>query len=237
MVDVVSEFSKSLRIMTGCLVNFLSGVLPSICSESDDWWRTHVFDKLSYRQQRRVEEKKINSLSGLDLQALLRILDKNWYAISEELTLSQEQLHYVKEMITVRNRWFHADASGPLIDDQYRDIDTIQRVAKIINAEQELNETVNSIKLELGYILAGPPGKIPPGETKETEEPPSLEFKVGQVVSPIASPGIRGAITSVVPGDPENRYDVFIKDSVKSFYASQLQVASESNRAPPRTYP
>ena len=36
MVDVVSEFSKSLRIMTGCLVNFLSGVLPSICSESDD---------------------------------------------------------------------------------------------------------------------------------------------------------------------------------------------------------
>ena len=112
-------------------------------------------------------------------------------------------------------------------------IDTIQRVAKIINAEQELNETVNSIKLELGNILAGPPGKIPPGATKETEEPPSLEFKVGQVVSPIASPGIRGAITSVVPGDPENRYDVFIKDSVKSFYASQLQVASESNRAPP----
>ena len=109
MVDVASEFTKSLRIMTGCLVNFLSGVLPSICSESDDWWKTHVFDKLSYRQQRRVEQKQINSLSGLDLQALLRILDKNWFDISDELSLPREQLHYVKEMITVRNRWFHAD--------------------------------------------------------------------------------------------------------------------------------
>lgn len=49
------------------------------------------------------------------------------------------------------------------------------------------------------------------------------EFKPGQMVSIKSSPASRGAVVAVLPGEPENRFKVFMEGSTQMFYASQLQ--------------
>lgn len=49
------------------------------------------------------------------------------------------------------------------------------------------------------------------------------EFQPGQIVFVKSDPAIRGAIVSVAPGKPENRFKLFINGATQTFYASQLQ--------------
>jgi len=70
-----------------------------------------VLDKLSFQQKRRVEQKGIVSLSSLDLAALLRVLDQNWYKISMKMNLSSEARHFVKEMQTSEGNMLFLDIS------------------------------------------------------------------------------------------------------------------------------
>lgn len=53
---------------------------------------------------------------------------------------------------------------------------------------------------------------------------PTLEFSPGQIVCLSSNPSIRGAVVAVLPGTPENRFDVFLNGNIQTFYASQLQV-------------
>lgn len=106
-----SETSVAIRA-------FLQDVLPSL---AEDWWKKYVLSTLTFQQQRRVEENKITNLSGLDLAALLRVLDKNWYEISEKAALPREARNWVKEMQTIRNRWAHLSNHEMPTEDLYRD--------------------------------------------------------------------------------------------------------------------
>ena len=56
----------------------------------------------------------------------------------------------------------------------------------------------------------------------------SLEFSPGQIVFLKSDPSVRGAVVGVLPGSPENRFNVFIDGKVQSFYASQLQLEQQS---------
>ena len=95
---LANDTAESLR-------NFLSSILPEI---SPNWWSANVISSLSFQQQRMVEEKGIASLSGLDLAALLRILDKSWYDISVKRNLGNEARTWTREMQHIRNKWAHA---------------------------------------------------------------------------------------------------------------------------------
>jgi len=50
-----------------------------------------------------LEQRNITLLSGLDLAGLLRVLDQNWYQISNSLDFTPEARYFVKEMQTIRN--------------------------------------------------------------------------------------------------------------------------------------
>ena len=76
------------------LANFLQEKLSDL---SEQWWEKHVVDRLSFQQQRFVIEKKIRNLRELDFAALLRILDQNWYDLSDKLALPREARNWVKE--------------------------------------------------------------------------------------------------------------------------------------------
>ena len=56
----------------------------------------------------------------------------------------------------------------------------------------------------------------------------SLEFSPGQIVFLKSNPSVRGAVVGVLPGTPENRFNVFIDGNVQPFYASQLQLEQQS---------
>lgn len=93
-----------LNRVTVSLSAFLERILPSLF---EDWWNQSVVNNLSFQQRRRMEQRGIASLGDLDLAALLRVLDQNWYQISNKLGLTSESRHFVKEMQTIRNRCGH----------------------------------------------------------------------------------------------------------------------------------
>lgn len=122
-----------LRLATFDLVNFLNKHLPSL---SNDWWRIHVVERLSFQQQRNVTERGYRSLQQLDFAALLRVLDQNWFELSGALNLPREGRNWVKELQTVRNRWAHLAAEEMPPSEIYRDADTLDRLLTMIGADE-----------------------------------------------------------------------------------------------------
>ncbi|MDR2743990.1 MAG: DEAD/DEAH box helicase family protein, partial [Desulfovibrio sp.] len=214
------------------LAVFLERVLPSLFG---DWWNKAVINTLSFQQKRRLEQRNITSLSGLDLAGLLRVLDQNWYQISSSLDLTSEARHFVKEMQTVRNRWAHSDAGGFAVDDVYRDLDTLQRFVGVIGGDDALIQDIRKAKASL---LSAETSQQTGGGDEKTSTPPEqkngeAEFQPGQIVFVKSSPSNRGAVVAVLPSKSENRFKVFIGGSTQTFYASQLQVEAphEEERA------
>lgn len=138
-----ATISQILIETTSVLYRFLSKILPAL---SSNWWRDLVVPNLTFQQQRSVRDKNINSLSGLDLAALLRILKRNWSQIRKIKNIPSDYIHYVNEMSDVRNRWAHAGIEEFVKDDIYRDLDTLQRFAHCIEAEIDHIEKIKKIK-------------------------------------------------------------------------------------------
>lgn len=223
------NFNNLLRKATEALANYLDRLLPSLF---DNWWKDAVVDKLSFQQQRRVEQKGIVSLSSLDLAALLRVLDQNWYQISMKLDLTSEARHFVKEMQTVRNRWAHAGTEGFPLEDVYRDLDTLQRFATVIEAEEAFIQEIRTTKISLldrdvSSISNAPSNETQPTPGKKTQ---AAEFEPGQIVFLKSNPEIKGAVVSIMPGKPENRYNVFVDGKTQIFYASQIQAEDRKEK-------
>lgn len=225
-----NNFNNLLQKVTGCIASYLGKVLPSLF---EDWWKQAVINSLSFQQQRRLAQQNINSLASLDLAALLRVLDQNWYQISSKLNLTPEARHFIKEMQTVRNRWAHTGTEGLPVDDVYRDLDTLQRFATIIGADEYLLQEVRTSKTSL--ITSSMQSS---SHSETVEHVPSHEvndhralFEPGQIVSLKSNPGIRGAVVSLLPGKPENRFKIFINGDTQTYYESQLQAENEKDNS------
>jgi len=222
MKNMESLMAGVLRNFAIALSTFLERILPEI---SDNWWEDAVLNVLSLQQRRFVKQKNISSLSALDLAALIRIFDQNWHLIGPKQNFPSEQRHFVKEMQTVRNRWAHAGSEGFSNDLIYRDLDTIQRFASMIESPDDLIATIRELKESIlrksgrsQTILTGPGP-----ETTLPETPQGFEFTMGQIVCLKSNPSLKGAIVGITPSEPENRYAVFMEGSIGTFYASQLQ--------------
>ena len=134
---------SELGLATLELANFLQRALPTFSSE---WWKVHVVDRLSFQQQRIVVERGQSSLQQLDLAALLRIFDQNWYELSQKLTLPREARNWIKELQTIRNKWAHLSAESSPPSEIYRDADTLSRLLNVISASTQSIEAVEKVK-------------------------------------------------------------------------------------------
>ncbi|MFH1950055.1 MAG: Swt1 family HEPN domain-containing protein [Pseudomonadota bacterium] len=227
--NVQVKMNALLADIAKLVVDYLEKVLPTI-SKSENWWKEAVVSILSFQQQRRVEQKGISSLGSLDLAALLRILDQNWYQISQNMDLASEARHYVKEMQTVRNRWAHAGTDGFSADDIYRDVDTLQRFASVVGANQDFIDTIKQFKRSL---ISDPMNGSPPTAEESFEGADvqrEAEFNMGQIVCLKTNPLLRGAVVGITPAKPEHRYLVFLDGETRIFYASQLQAESKKQK-------
>jgi len=196
---------------------------------SQDWWAKLVVPSLSYQQAQRAAQRGSGALADLDLAALLRVLDQNWFEISQAAGLPREVRHYVKEMQSVRNRWAHAGSGAAPVDDLYRDLDTAQRLASAVGVRPELVAKIAAAKAD----LLGSPDTLPAPKPEEApQERVEDGLQVGQVVCLRADPSVTGAVIGYQPGQPEDRFTVFLNTGAKGqYYASQLQRVAESQPA------
>ena len=142
-----NEFSQLLRTAREWTGHFLEGSLPTIGGE--DWWEKCVRWKLSVPQEHALEERGIKDLSGLDLGALLRVVEKNWRELCLHRRLPREGRTLVNEVRNVRNRLAHEPLSNIPLEDQQRDADTIAQFLELIGADSGAVQSARVLKESL----------------------------------------------------------------------------------------
>ncbi|MDG2497237.1 MAG: SNF2-related protein [Aquiluna sp.] len=218
---------KELQIATAELANFLQHQLPTL---SNEWWEMCVIERLSFQQQRIVEEKRLSHLRELDLAALLRVLDQNWYELANNLRFPREARNWVKELQTIRNKWAHASAEEAHPSEMYRDADTLERLLSLIEAETDAINAARAVKNAALSSMAErpkeqheqthPSSDIP---TEEISESPTHLFSVGELVTLHSDNSVIVPVLEVILTGPEIRYRVFQDGSKATYYESQLR--------------
>ncbi len=217
-MEILSTLNRQLNIV-------LNQSLPQIES---NWWKSLVLEKLTFQQKSFAQNLPTNALDQLDLSALLRVTDQNWYDISNQYNFGKDARNWLKEAQSIRNRWAHAPAGGLPDDVSYRDIDTIERLLQVFDADSETLDQVNQCKKILLHKLAA---LELPVQTPNTDSPILGIFNPGELVHLKADPTKTGAVIAVLTGDPENRYQVFHSGATATYYESQLEPSvSSSNR-------
>ncbi|NMF98956.1 SNF2-related protein [Aromatoleum toluolicum] len=235
--------NELLHASGGEISRWLEGKLPAL---GRNWWAENVVNRLTFQQQRLVEEKRIQTLSGFDLAAVLRVLDQNWSELAGAEPLPREARNWVKELQSVRNRWAHAPAGGLNPGDAFRDADTLDRLLRVVGADEILLGRVDAYKNALLTRMAQPsaegptepvgPSTAPPTASARPIQPasepapvpPAWKFAVGQLLCLRSNPSTVFAVLEVLTGGgAETRYRVFENGARQVYYESQLQALDE----------
>ncbi len=235
--------NELFRAATGDLAGFLAVHLPTL---AEGWWKTHVVDRLTFQQQRIVEERRFTELAQLDFAALLRILDQNWYEVSLTFSLPREGRTWVRELQTVRNRWAHLSAAPVSAEDLYRDADTLGRVLDMLGTKTASVAAVETVKKQaisdmaassdaysastLHVVGGSPsaPSSTPPEQAVAFQAATTM-FKAGELVTLRSNPDTLLPIIGVMAGTGETRYQVFQDNRPATYYESQLQPLQTTN--------
>lgn len=232
---IIGKFSEYLHAAGTALSIWLEKRLPYVTGS--DWWQRCVMDKLSFNQRSITEANGASSLSDLDLSALLRIADKNWYAIRERYFLNYSERTCIKTMFSVRNNWAHCGTEAPevhsVITDLESTIDCLQQFeadkGTIASAEKLLmqikEEGISDISMH-----SLPPEKAQVHITKD--EAPA-KITTNTVVHLKSDPNIKGVVTQVSLVGDKQRFHVFVDGGIKIFFAGQIE--AEPMGAPVQT--
>ncbi|HBJ36476.1 MAG TPA: helicase [Planctomycetaceae bacterium] len=231
--------NELLHLSTRAFAGFLSNQLPRLGA---DWWKKKVVSSLSFQQQRLVEEKNVGDLRELDFAALVRIVDQNWFELSNTLRLPRDGRNWIKELQSIRNRWAHLSAQAVSAADRYRDADTLDRVLEMLEADSVLRKKVQGYKDAAIGEMSSPQANHQPSftiaqststaepvktaELKEGNQPLSL-FQVGDVVRLRSSSEVLVPIIAIDATGNEVRYNVFHDGKIVSYYESQLQADAQ----------
>ena len=137
-----------LGLLNQQLVKLLECIMPVLDS---DWWNSLVLEKLTYQQKTFASSLPTQALERLDLAALLRVADQNWYDIASQGDFNRETRNWLKEAQSIRNRWAHAPAEGLPDDVRYRDIDTIERLLLAFGTDSQTFDALLSKEAENRY--------------------------------------------------------------------------------------
>ena len=225
---MIELLSKSAEV----IARWLEIKLPALGS---NWWEVQVVNRLTFQQQRLIEEKHINRLSDLDLAAVLRVLDQNWSELASVKPMPREARNWIKELQNVRNRWAHAPVGGFSPNDSYRDADTLGRLLVVVGASGDVLADVEQFKqatLEKMAPTFKPPTVAPASMsvTPPNPSPPTFfqKYAVGQLLSLKSNPLAVFPVIGVVPANSgETRYWVFEDGGKQVYYESQLQALVE----------
>lgn len=236
-MDFGPGMNELLHASGGVISRWLEAKLPALGSK---WWTDNVVNQLTFQQQRLVEEKRTQSLSGLDLAAVLRVLDRNWSELAATEALPREARNWVKELQSVRNRWAHTPAGGLSCSDAFRDADTLDRLLRVVDANDELLGRVSDFKKSTLAKMTQSSAAQAPAPTGAMPEPassaplvavtlpPAHKFVVGQLLCLRSNSSAMFPVLEVLPGvGAETRYRVFENGARQVYYESQLQAFDE----------
>ena len=223
---LIGQITEYMHLSTSELSKWLGRVLPAALG--NDWWKAGVLGKLSYNQQEIVSANNIKTLAELDLSALLRVTDKNWYSIQGRYFLNNSDRVIIQRMFGVRNNWAHAPTMPPDTNVIVSDLKTLEDFLGFVEVGREklweFGRLLNDVKSNgLTDVVPAPKVKsvITPDPAPVTSE---TEISANSIVHLVSDRNTKGMVVGIDKVGATLRYKVFIDGKVREFFEGQIEL-------------
>jgi ERCC4-related helicase len=227
---LISAITENLHFCATALSKWLEKRLPSILG--DNWWSLGVLDNLSYNQREIVTNNGVVSLAGLDLSALLRVADKNWYAVQNRYFLKSSERETLRGMFSVRNNWKHDSVNPPTVSSIIADMNVMLSMLYFVEADsQSLNDFTRLIDDIQSNGLSEIPDKLQTEKAPLTIHiaTPITGIILNSVVHLVSDRRAVGIVTEIGKIGGTSQYSVFIDGKIKKFFEGQIEIEQDEN--------
>ena len=215
---------------------WLGKKLPKI---TDNWWDDLVISNLSQLQREAVLKNDIHEISGLDLAAILRVLDRNWFVITSQFFINNRERGNIRAMQEVRNTWAHITPNDISKERVIQDVNTIIALMQAFDATmketRDMEAFIFDVEEDKEIHITPVKGNEKAEESKPAGESAPKEASdaivVGSTVTLISDPSVIGAVIGV----SGNKYTVLVNGKKQTYYKEQIQlldVIEENNYLP-----
>lgn len=222
---IISKMNEFMFRLTGQMAGWLTKKLPRL---TDRWWDDLVLNNLSTMQRTQVENAGITTIEGLDLAAILRIYDRNWFVITSSYFINNKDRQHIRDMKEVRNTWAHISTQEISKEKVVRDVNTIIELMCAFDASsadiRDMEGFIFDIEEDKEIQKEIPKKAIVKAVIKSAE---TGEIAVGSMITLVSDSSVVGAVVGI-SGD---KYSVLVGSEVKDFYKEQIKLMEKKNAA------
>lgn len=201
---------------------FLSEHLPEI---GEDWWDRGVIGALSYPQRQLAGERGWSTLDDLDIASLLRVVDGNWDYLRQRKAVSYESRNWLKEAVSIRNRFAHEPPGGQHDNRQdYRDLDTLALFAAAMDGSSSETAALEAARDKAMAALTSAPQAAPALPSFASDSIGDLSL--GAQVRLVSRPEVVGIVAGVSGSGAERQVTVFHDGALHAYFESQIELAA-----------
>ena len=229
---LISKITEYTHLCTTELSKWLNNMLPHVFG--DDWWENGVLSKLSINQCGIVARNKITSLESLDLSALLRIADKNWYSFRNRCYLKYSDRMTITKMFSVRNNWAHAPAVAPALQLIVNDLSTIKDFIVFLNVTRTIITELEKLIIEIKNTgISDINTDLAIEKVIKSQEKINVTTQISKdsIVRLISNPDTSGVVLGVEEIGNTLQYSVFIDGKQKKFFEGQIELIPHDEKA------
>ena len=236
--EAISKMNGYMFQLGERIYKWLDKVFPRV---TENWWQELVMNNLTQMQKEAVLESGASSLSGLDLAALLRVFDRNWFVISNAKYVNPCVRSYIRDMQGIRNDWAHITTADVTKRKVLTDANVIYNLLMQLDASMNETNSINSFIIDIEDE-----GEIIITETNDTaseihdankkgdfdvsasvlKEKLSKDISIGSIVTLTSDPSISGAVIGI----NGNKYTVYINGNAQSYYKEQIVLKTEEEQ-------
>ena len=218
----MNEFMFRLRQQIG---SWLAVKLPKI---TEDWWQELVLHNLSVLQRDAVLREGITEINGLDLAALLRVVDRNWFVITSSFYVNSKEREKIHDMQQIRNDWAHITPGDITKDKVLHDVNIIIELMQAFDASMQDTLDIESFVMDVEddqEIVASKPQVIHKTTVSVMSSEAGVDadnegIGIGSVVTLVSDPSVVGAVIGI----NGNRYTVLVNGAVQNYFQEQIQL-------------
>ncbi len=222
---IISKMNEFMFRLTGQMAGWLTKKLPRL---TDRWWDDLVLNNLSTMQRTQVENAGITTIEGLDLAAILRIYDRNWFVITSSYFINNKDRQHIRDMKEVRNTWAHISTQEISKEKVVRDVNTIIELMCAFDASsadiRDMEGFIFDIEEDKEIQKEIQKKAIVKAVIKSAE---TGEIAVGSMITLVSDSSVVGAVVGI-SGD---KYSVLVGSEVKDFYKEQIKLMEKKNAA------
>lgn len=221
---IISKMNEYMFQLNAKIGGWLSKKLPKI---TDDWWQELVLNNLSQMQKDTVISRGITDISGLDLAAVLRIVDRNWFIITSSFFINNKERANIKNMMGVRNTWAHIAPTDISKKRVMEDVETIMALMQAFDSSmsetRDMENFIFDIEDDADIQIQPPKKEI--SKSKQMEKVAVTGIEVGSMVRLVSDHNAIGAVI----GKVGNKYKVIINGKKESYYEEQLELVADED--------